>query len=548
MNILIPIRMRCDKMVSMSKSFNLFLLHKSSDRHPRSWICVQGNTLADTVSKLEKEILRTHKISRERLSKLLSQELHCSLGVIKKLLRGGAPFYPIVVLQKLLARSSRQQSFYRKIKKNISTLKVNSASAKPVNAVYTLSKDLAKIIGAFAADGSLSVQLILAASTRHPLEKLQADLMNIISATKIQWSSTRKQHYLAIQLNEHSRNVLNYLEKSANNLLTQTHYVIELTDEYEDNVLAFSRWIETTFKIQPSFLNIKRGKRAWRVIFSNKILARYLTEFFGMKSGSKTYDVAEPERIKTSTLDMRRNFAKGVLMFDGCVTKGGKIAFSSKSKYLASDIGEIWTKDRISHGLLSVNKRDEYTIGTTSHNSTERLLKYFEPNTQKWKLLHWINGDKAAKPIIKEGGVLSAKKILLLLKKIRSCDINFLERYFEKNYTSIRHYLRILKNQGDIRISTSPHTWSRYINEKTTVYLNKPAHNMIFAKIKEKLKLEKNAANVLGIHKATFSAWKLQQNRIPIEILRQLCSLLGLNFSDLTKAIIQTDRDILELI
>lgn len=341
----------------------------------------------------------------------------------------------------------------------------------------------------------------------------------------------------------------NYFEKFADyNLLTQTHYVIELTDEYEDNVRAFSKWIETTFEIQSSFLNIKRGKRAWRVIFSNKILARYLTEFFGMKSGLKTYDVAEPERIKVSTLGIRRDFAKGVLMFDGCVTKGGKIVFSSKSKDLASAIEEIWTKDRIAHGILSINKRGEYTVGTTIPNSTERLLKYFEPNTQKWKLLHWINGNKVAKPIIKDGAVLSTEKILLLLREIKSCDANFLERYFERNYTSIRYYLRTLKSQGYIRISTSPRTWSRYISEKTTVYLNNPTHNMIFAKIKEKLKLEKNAASVLGIHKATFSAWKLRKNRIPIEILRQLCSLLGIDFSDLAKDVIQTDRDIIELI
>ncbi len=533
----------------MSSSFNLFSLHKPNDLHPRSWICVQGNALADIVSKLEREILRTHKISREHLSELLSRELHCSRGVIKNILRGGTSFYPIVVLQKLLARSSKPQFLYRKIKENILTLKVNSASAKPVNAVSVLSKDLAKIVGAFAADGSLSVQFILAASKRQPLEKLQSDIGGIISSTKIQRSSARKQYYLAIQLNKHSKNVFNHLETFKNrNLRTQTHYVIELTEEYEDSVRAFTKWIENVFEIRPSFLNIKRGKRAWRVIFSNKILARYLSEFFGMKSGQKTYDVVEPERIKVSTLDMRRSFARGVLMFDGCVTKGGKIAFSSKSKDLASAIDEIWTKDRIAHGVLSMNKRSEYTISTIIPNRTENLLNYFEPSTQKWKLLRWINGDKVVKPIIKEGGVLSAGKILLLLKEIRSCDIHFLERYFGRSYTSIRYYLNILENHGYIRISSSPHVWSGCISEKTTVFLDKHTHNMVFAKIKERLELEKNAADVLGIHKATFSAWKLQRNRIPVEVLQRLCSMLGINFSDLTKAIIQTDRDILELI
>lgn len=533
----------------MSRDFNLFLLHRTSDVHPRSWVCVSGNVLINIVSRLEKEILTAHKISREHLSKLLSGELHCARGVIKRLLQGKAPFYPIVVLQKLLERSPQPKVFYNKIQENISTLKVNSSSAKVVNAVYNLSGDLAKIIGAFAADGSLSVQLILSAPAQQSMEKLRTDLKRVIQSPKVRWSPARKQYYIAIQLNEHSRNLLTHLEDRAyQDLLTQTHYVIELTDEYEDNVRAFARWMKTVFDIDPTSLGIKRKKRAWRVIFSNKIVARYLTEFFGMKSGSKTYTVGEPEVIKNSKLHIRKNFARGALMFDGCVTKGGRIMFSTKSRNFTIAMQEIWTKDKIAHGSLSRNNRGEYTIGTIIPNITWRLLKYFEPETQKWKLLRWISGDEKAKPIIKEIWGISAHKILKLLKKIKSCDVNFLENHFKRRYTTIYHFLRILNRQKKVRVSNRPHFWSASISEQTTVRLEGRVHNVVFNHIKKRFGYYKNATNVLDIHKATFSAWKVRKNRIPIGTLRHICSLLDIDFQTIARAIIKTDRNIVELI
>ena len=533
----------------MSSGFNLFSIHSSTDIHPRSWICVQGETLKDIVARLERDVLRKHEISREHLSRELSKEFRCALGVIKRVLQGGSTFYPIVVLQKLLMLSSQPRYFSRKIRKSITKLKVNSASSKPVTAVYNLSGELAKIIGAFAADGSLSIQLVLASPTRQTLEALPVDLMKAIQTSEIQWSSARKQYYIAIKLNERSRSITAYCEELFNrNVLIQTHHVIELTDEYEDNVRAFARWIDKTFGVKPTSFDVKRGKRAWRVIFSNKILARYLTEFFGMKSGFKTYTVREPEIIKNSKLDIRREFAKGALMFDGCVTKGGKVTFSTKSRDFTAAIQEIWKKDKIACGVLSKNNRDEYTVTTTIPNSVKRLLRYFEPDTQKWKLLHWINGNADVKPIFKKDAALSAEKVLALLNKVKSCDIHFLEQNFEKRYTSIRHYLRILIKHKKIRITRSPHVWSDYINEKTTVYLSTPTHNLIFGRIKEKLGKGKNAATVLGVHNATFSAWKKQKNGIPIEILQKLAPLLEFELEELAKAVIRTDRDVIELI
>lgn len=176
-----------------------------------------------------------------------------------------------------------------------------------------------------------------------------------------------------------------------------------------------------------------------------------------------------------------------------------------------------------------------------------KLLNYFEKNTQKYKLLRWIDGYLQYKPMIKDNHALSVKKILLLLNKIESCDVSFMERYFKRRHITIRTYLNILKKQRKIRISNKPVTWSNSISDTTTINLKKTVHDELFAKIKEKLGHYKNAASVLGVHKATLSAWKLQKSRIPVEILRQMCLMCEIDFEDITPSIIQTDRDIIEL-
>ncbi|MDO8590864.1 MAG: hypothetical protein Q7R65_02700 [bacterium] len=496
------------------------------------------------IRELENEVLKNQKLTRESLSRELAQKFLCTNGVIKRILQGKCVFFPIPIILELTKRSRRKKTFLSRIKNDIEFLKINSASAKPIRAVRKLTRNLAKIIGAFMADGSLSVQIIFSAPTKGKLAKIQRKIVRLKIKSSFGYSKARKEHYISLQVNTKNIKTIQGLQNFSG-LRIQTHYNIELTEEYKDNVEAFNKWIKEAFYIKPT--NFQQRKNAWRTIFSNKIIARFLMQFFEVIPGPKTYTAYEPVRVQKASLGIRKSFARGVLMFDGCVTKSGRITLSSKSQKLASAIKEIWMKDNIAHGVMKKNKRDEWIVYTTSKNLNADLLDYFEPNTQKRKLLHWINGNNRIRPVIKKNLALSATKILLLLKKIKSCDISFLERHFKKRYTSIRHYLKILKNQKKIRISTRPSVWSHHINEKATVYLGEPTHNMFFAKIKEKLNLGKNAASILGVHKATFSAWKLKKNRIPVEILRQLCPLLNINFENLTKNITQTDRDIVEL-
>ncbi|PIV44945.1 MAG: hypothetical protein COS25_02470 [Candidatus Nealsonbacteria bacterium CG02_land_8_20_14_3_00_37_10] len=537
----------------MSKKFNLLLLHQPEDIHPRTWICLKKPELKTILEDLERDILKNQGWCREKLSREIANQLNCSYGTIKWILQRKREFYPIPILLELLKFNKNKEEILKEIKKNIKYLKVNSASAKPVRAVYKLNENLAKILGAFMADGSLSIQIAIAASQLKDLEKMKSKLTKLRIRYSTGYAPSRNQHYINIQANKNNFKPLNKAMHSSR-FLTQTHYSIELTDEYKDNVEAFIRWIKEEFNINPN--SFKKRRNAWRLTFSNKILARYLMSFFEVKPGPKAYSAFEPRIIKKSNLKTRKAFAKGVLMFDGCVTVGKKIEFGTVSRNLFTSINQIWEKDNIKFGKSISKRRGSYnprksytlfTLSTTSGNKKKKLLKYFEPDTQKWKLLNWLSGDLTQVPIIKEKHSLSLEKVVKVLQKVKICDAIFLKNYFKCAHTTIRTYLKILKNQGKIRLSNRPHYISDYVNRNATVLLKDGVHNFIFKKIRERFKKDKNFAIFLGIHKATFSNWRLKKSRTPIYILRKMCEILNIDFHKVSRNIITVDQEIAEI-
>ena len=128
--------------------------------------------LKTIIEQLENNILEKYSLTRESLSRELSSELKCSTGVIKRILQGKNIFYPIQIILELLNKSQNKKIFSKKIKENISFIKINSASAKPVKAVHSLTITLSKILGAFMADGSLSIQLIISSPDQNKLKKI----------------------------------------------------------------------------------------------------------------------------------------------------------------------------------------------------------------------------------------------------------------------------------------------------------------------------------------------------------------------------------------
>jgi len=527
----------------MSKNFNLLLLHMLEDIHPRTWICLKGPKIYNIIKHIEKEVCRNNNWSKRRLSLLISNQLECHHNTIYHLFQNKYEFYPIPVILELLKFNKHKQKFLKEVKNNITYLKVNSASSKPVKGVNKLNKNLAKILGAFMADGSLSIQKVIAS----PQSKDLREIENKLKKLKIHYSTgvspSRNQYYVSIQMNRNNFKKLNKLNRS---FLTQTHYNIELSDEYEDNVEAFIKWIKEEFNIHPNRFKQKKG--AWRVTFSNKILARYLMRFFEVKPGPKTYYAHEPKIIKRSGLQLRKAFAKGVLMFDGCVSQQRKILFSTKSCNLFNSIKEIWRKDKINFGESLSQRRKEWNLFTTVSNTKGNLLKYFEPYTQKWKLINWLSGDINSIPILKTKFSLSTEKILKVLKEIERCDVLFLKNYFKCSHSTIRSYLKILKNQSKIKLSDAPTRINDYIDKNTTVLLKNRFHKLLFKRIKEKFKKDKNFAGFLEVQKGTLSAWKVRKNRIPIYVLKKMCKLLDIDCKQASRNIRRTDREIIEII
>jgi len=521
----------------MSNIFNLWLLNIESDKHPRSWICINGKELKETISKIEKEVIKKCSLNREQLSKIIAKNLNINHVSIKNLLRKGK-FYPIPFILEL-CKLSQTENFYKKeILKETEFLKVNSASSKPIKAVKGISKNLAKIIGSFCADGSLSIQFVVSSKKEEELEQIK-------NLGKIRRSPSRREFYIAISLNRGNYYKLSNFSEENSNFQTQAHYTIKLTDEYKSNVEAFNKWIFSEFEIKPNVFYQKEV--AWRTIFSNKIFARYLLTFFGFLPGYKTDTVAEPEIIKKSPLKIRKEFAKGSIMFDGCVTKQKKIIFSTISPNLANSIKDIWKKDSIKF-YEYLDKRGSYNLTTIKDNPQEKLLEYFEPNTQKWKLLRWLSGDLTQElEQNKEVKDRSLDAIFEEIQNIKSCDASFLMKRFRLSHTTIRDHLKILSSQKKIRLSNRP-TRINKINDSTFILLKKEFHNYIFKNLEEKFASYENLSKFSGIHKATISIWKLRKGRIPLRNIKEFCKILQINPKGIYQNIENTDREIVEVI
>src|SRR3989338_2819571 len=534
----------------MSKYFSPLLFHARTDIHPRTWVCIHGPGLALIFRNLENEARSRSKLRRTNLAIKISSKFKCSTNTIGRILSGNTKFYPIPIVLELLSLVPNQEKYAREIDKTVELLKVNSASAKPIKFPREMNPTLAKIIVAFMADGSLSVQVVIADSKKENLNPSIEHLKKSRVYFTQGYTLARNQHYLSCNLNKDNQDSISSLILKISPLTkVQIHYNLELVEEYQDSVEIFARWLSEEFGIQPTNFNRKKG--AWRVIFSNKILARYLNILFGIYPGPKTFDAWEPDIIAKSDLKIRKAFAQGVLIFDGCVTKSGRVSLSVKSKRLCNSISDIWTKDGIFFGKNKVNKRGEHVIFSLSKNNPIKLLEYFDESTQKAKMLNWVNGIKSGKePSIKTSDkFVSTIKILDLLKETNKCDTEFLKKHFKVSHATVRTYLKILSKQNQILLNSYPNGLSdSSVDTTTSIFLKDDFHNVLFIKVKEKLKKFNSAANFLMVRKATISAWKLKKNRIPLSFLKDMCDLTGIDYEEALANVINTDREIAQII
>lgn len=527
----------------MSSEFNLFDLHDTADTHPRSWICIGGPGLSLLIAEAEQTVREAYALSREALSRKIAENLGCSVGVIKRLFHGKVEYYPIPVLMEIahILPNVKQKRFLMKIQRATAKLKVNSASAKPLRAAKTLDIKFAKIIGAFMADGSLSAQMTVAMKCEEGLKTIfhENGMMPII-----RFSASRNEYYGAITLSADSATLLGSLSKSEASL--QTHYVIDLVEEYKDSVEAFNVWMRSVFDVTPTLF--MQHRNAWRTLFSNKIIARYLMRYFGAVPGPKTYTAREPLLIQKSPLPIRKAFARGILMFDGSVNTVPAITLSTKSEALWHSVRDILTQDGIATTLCKKNTRGEWTFTTVAHTPFRKLAQYFEPQTQKHKLLLWMFGDLKQDPVIRTGNRVSTEKICMFMQKIRQCDVEYLMKHFDTGHSNVLCLLRILERQKRIRMTNKPDTLSTRISAETSISLATRFRVELFQKAKLLWRKDKEAAQAISVDKGTYSAWKFGKNRIPMRALRKLLTITDTDWSCLNGKIKNVDRIIVEAI
>jgi len=524
----------------MSNKFNLFLLHEEQDIHPRSWICLRGEELSPIVADLEKENLRKFKITREELSRRMGKGLGCSNCVIKRVLQE-KKHYPIAIIRELLSYSRHKNRVIKKINSESEWIKINGGSAKPVKACKKLTTDLAKILGAFMADGSFRVTIVFSAKENKKLNTIRNKIKDKGIKYSEGYSKTRKEFYIVMAQNRSNYGMLNILcKENSRELFIQTHHFIELLDFYKTNLEKFNDWVFSSFGLRP--LKFYKRGNAWRTYFCSKILSRYFTVFFGVKPGKKTDIAFEPEIIENSSLKIRKAFAKGVLMFDGCATMNGRIQLESISPRLIKSIADIWSKDRIKFGTNGT------VIYSLQKNTSNKLKEYFEKGTPKYDRLSMVYGRNLKYELDSNSKTISLAKMFSTIKTVKTCDINFIVKKFNVNRNTAIIYLRVLERNGKIRLDPQPDLLdAQFVSRNTRLLLREDIRKKLFERSKKRFGYYKHVALFLGIERGTFSAWKVGKNRIPIKVIEKMAKITNTNIGELYENIISTDRMICSL-
>jgi len=150
-------------------------------------------------------------------------------------------FYPLPFLLKL-SELAGDKKVLSAINSKAEYLKVNSASSEPVKVCKKLEENLAKLIGSFMADGSLSIQVAFSVREKEKLKPVVETLLRNNQKFSLNYSKARKEHYLSINKNKANEALIDsILIKPPTN--TQCHYAVELCDAYKDNVLFFKNLI-----------------------------------------------------------------------------------------------------------------------------------------------------------------------------------------------------------------------------------------------------------------------------------------------------------------
>ncbi|MBI5061255.1 MAG: hypothetical protein HZB67_02995 [Candidatus Aenigmarchaeota archaeon] len=283
-------------------------------------------------------------------------------------------------------------------------LTVNNPSAKPVNAITTLSNELCKILGALCADGHISTK-------------------------------------------------------------SKPEYLIQIVDADFEALNAFDKWIEKVFGIS---YKIKKeySTNSWRIDINNKVIARYFVHIFKFPTGRKSHFIQMPEEIKKSNLSNQKAFLTGIMTFDGAVNLNKNIELITRSRRLHDDVITVLDKLKMNYknGCRDKNGFWRFHIHKPTKTELRKWLSLFENRTEKRKkIFENINGfnkiPNSEEDVIrtfnkifprKNRSLTSLVEFYSCVKELKMASINEIAEKLSVDPDTIRKYRAILKDCGII--------------------------------------------------------------------------------------------------
>lgn len=400
---------------------NLFCLHEKSDR-PKEWIWVKIKL--KVLQEAYKEILKV--TNKQELNEIILKELKAGHSTIFKHLAKisystdtiNIPLPIVIEIDKLT-----NQKYHTQLVSSIVEL-YHPFGDQKIKPIVSINDNVAKIVGAHAADG--------------------------------------------------------YLQKDKRTLAWKT------VDERKDAIEALQRWIKEEFDLDVTIKRIEKDN-AWQCNTKNKVFCRFLKNIMHMPTGKKAHTIREPTIIKQQSLVIRNSFARGVLIFDGCVKTNGIVSLSSMSENLIKDIQLILKLNRIEVCINHNKKKQSWILETQNSRDTQeitKLLSFFEKSTYKYRRLYFFIDDrkyniKELTELFPENhlGKVSLKKVHDKAKSMKKFKAKQLAKECNIAETTTYKYLYILHKSEILTKETHqikthknayPDTWFKF-NESEVV-------------------------------------------------------------------------------
>jgi hypothetical protein len=380
--------------------FDLFKLYdKNDDVKSRGWIRLGGDALLEEVRKMLFEILnKGYNLSE--ISRIFSTKLGVSPITIDKQLReiknkkwyGRRHYVSIPLLSKLILLwnfNSFEEKKWKLIK--LAEWASNGTPrAKPTKLIKELTPELAMISGAHAADGTLA------------------------------------------------------MAKTGKN---SNMYRWVVTDGNIYSLLELQKWVKSSFGLA---VKIKKSAydNCFLFVVDSKVVLRYLNKFFDFKVGNKTNTVTIPEVIRESSFKFKRNFALGVLTFDGSVDLDGNLRLNVKSKKLLKSVANVMQKDGLKITFPKNTKKRGWVLKCKIIENKKHILHYFAKNSINWKkaygFLYGFEKEEILQlfkktPISK----ITLNKFLETRNRLNTTDKKILAKNLDVTIRTIRKYTNL---------------------------------------------------------------------------------------------------------